>query len=91
MKTIDQLQWTMSCEVWHARDYGHKLQVSTYRGTYGEGKHYSAGTWKGLGVPGLVLQESRSLIDGIWSEYLIHRYGIQEELPIKWAGEPDPF
>lgn len=91
MKPNDKLMWTMCVHVWHAPDYGHKLQIVTYRGFDGPSKYYDGGTWKGLGIPGMVLEQVRSLADGILSEHLVMRYGLQEELPIKWAGEPDPF
>jgi len=91
LKPNDRLQWTMVFHVWHAADYGHKLQIVTYNAYNSDGKYYDAGTWKGLGIPGAVLEQARSLADGILSEQLITRYGVQEELPVKWAGEPDPF
>lgn len=87
----EKLQWTLTFQVYHSPTYGHKLLLCTERGLYGDPHWKSLGSWKGLGIPEDVLTEARSSVMARIDEYLVTRYGVQGELPMKWAGEPDPF
>lgn len=91
MKDDVKLQWTLTFQVYHSRDWGHKLLMCREKGLYAEPKWDSLGTWKGLGVPETVLKQALSTVVAAISEHLVNRYGVQGELPVAWAGEPDPF
>lgn len=86
-----KLQWTMTVQVYHSRDFGHKILMCREKGLYGGPKWDALGTWKGLGVPESLLKAASTLVLAAFTEHLVNRYGVQGELPVAWAGEPDPF
>lgn len=83
-------QWAMTVVVLHSPRLGHEVRVLTQS----QGRDpvsRSGGSWKGLGLPEPVLSTLRAFVDSTLTEHLMTRYGIQGELPMTWAGEPEPF
>jgi hypothetical protein len=85
---IERAQWTLDVSVFHVKGFGKRLQAATLGQ---RGGWHSAGTWQwtGLGVPAALLPDIQARICAVIVEHLTTRYGIQEELPFRWAGEPD--
>lgn len=86
----DKAQWALYVTVWHSQTFGHYITVETQT----QGRHpkgHSGGSWKGLGIPEQVLSELNAMLQALVTEHLVTRYGVQGELPMRWAGEPDPF
>lgn len=83
-------QWTMDVVIWHDQSFGHQMTVTTQ--TKGrDGRLAGTWNWKGLGVPEDLVYDMEARLIGILTEHLVSRYGVAGELPLKWAGEPDPF
>lgn len=89
-ETEGKLQWAMSVGIYHDPSFGHRMEL-WYGSTAREPKVISLGSWKGIGVPEGVLNLARAAIDAHFSDHLVTRYGIAGELPLRWAGDPDPF
>lgn len=85
-----QWQWAMLVKVLHGPAFGHRLEVEVQKRGLSS-ITFSGGSWNGLGIPADVLYGFRAQLDAIVSDHLITRYGLREELPTKWSGEPDPF
>lgn len=87
---VQRWQWRMLTTIYHGPGFGHYIELETIsKGR--EGVRIGAGSWNTLGIPEPVLTQARTLLDAKFTEHLVSRYGVQGELPIKWAGEPDPF
>lgn len=86
-KRPDQLQWRLVVGVWHGQAFGHKITMGHGR-AHGPLMASSLGSWKGLGIPDAVLRPATAVVLSTLEEHLITRYGIDSELPMKWAGEP---
>lgn len=86
----EKWQWAMLVKVLHGPKFGHRVEIQL-RSKARETLTLEGGSWTGLGVPGDVLQSLRSQLDAIVSDHLVTRYGIRDELPLKWSGEPGPF
>jgi hypothetical protein len=83
-------QWALHVIVWHGPSFGHQITIETQP----QGREpwsQSAGSWKGIGLPGDVLQGARAMLDSIFTEHLVTRYGIQDELPFHVVSEGEPF
>lgn len=87
---IERWQWAMLVKVLHGPKFGHRIEIQL-RSKARETLTLDGGTWTGLGVPDDVLVCIRAQLDAILTDHLVTRYGIREELPLKWSGEPDPF
>lgn len=85
-----QWQWALLFKVLHGPKFGHRIEIEVQKRGL-TGVTFSGGTWTGLGIPAEVLEKVRAQLDAIVSDHLITRYGLREELPMKWSGEPDPF
>jgi hypothetical protein len=83
-------QWRLLVSVFHGPGFGHYIEIETWSKA-GQPVRTGGGTWNSMGIPESVLTELRTLVDAKITEHLVTRYGIQGELPIAWAGEPDPF
>jgi hypothetical protein len=87
---IKDIQWTMTVEVVQNSKIGHGLTLIRM-GKNRPVKETFLGSWRGLGVPEAVLVHARTAIDAAFTDYLMNRYGVAEELPLKWSGELEPF
>lgn len=86
----ETVQWSFLVQVLHGQQFGHRIE---YRIKSRGRQEYvtSGGNWKGLGVPKEILDMTLAHVDAIVGDHLVTRYGIQDELPLKWSGDPDPF
>lgn len=91
MSNYGAWQWNLSIVVYHDASFGHAIKAEQVWNGRQECKEHFLGSWKGLGVPESVLNQARAMIDSIFTEHLVSRYGVQGELPTKWSGDPDPF
>ena len=91
MYDTSKVQWTMTVTVYHGSSFGHAIEVVTEtKGRPRLSTHDTIGSWRGIGVPAEVLRQARTAVDSIFSDHLVYRYGIQEELPA-WPDEVEPF
>jgi hypothetical protein len=83
-------QFTLDVSIDHGPQFGHLItaQVLTRRGGW-----TVVGTWRwqGLGVPEPLLTDLLTRINAVLTDHLVTRYGVQGELPVLWAGDPDAF
>lgn len=91
MPNLPKLQWECCFTIWHAPDFGHKLELRTYTKGRDAARKTELGSWTGLGVPEQLVQDATTLVNAAIVEHLVTRYGIRGELPMKWGGEPEPF
>ena len=84
------VQWTLDVSVFHGPEFGHRIYARVL-GQHGGWQDVGHWTWKGLGVPEPLLTELNARLVSVITEHLVTRYGVQGELPTRWAGEPDPF
>src|SRR5262249_28016541 len=91
VRTVNRrAQWAMHVVIYHESTCGHVIEVETQR--QGQEPYLSpSANWKGLGIPEPVLNSIRTAMDALLTEHLVSRYGVQGELPVTWAGEPEPF
>jgi hypothetical protein len=86
----EKWQWAMLVKVLHGPAYGHRIEMETR--IIGRSSHVEAlGSWRGVGIPEGVILPATAYVTAALHEHLITRYGIRDELPLKWSGEPDPF
>jgi hypothetical protein len=81
----------MTVSVFHSSSLGHEIELTLWSVGRGVQQPVNIGHWKGLGCPEKVLQEARTMVDAAFSSHVINRYGIADELPLKWSGGPEPF
>jgi hypothetical protein len=84
----ENCQWTFDVSIYHRSDLGHILRgaVLDRRG----GWHVvGTWTWKGLGVPAELVSDIQARVSAVVAEHLVTRYGIANQLPLRWAGEPE--
>lgn len=86
-----KVQWTMTVTIFHGPTYGHAVELATETtGHLDWQTHDTLGTWRGVGVPSESLQEMRTLIDTVFFEHMVRRYGVAETIE-GWGDVPDPF
>lgn len=85
-----KLQWALSVGIYHDPSFGHRIEM-WHGNTSRPPKLTHLGSWKGLGVPEPVIRDAETVVLAALTEHLVTRYGVQGELPITWAGEPEPF
>lgn len=84
-------QYVLTVTVWHGPTYGHAVDVDTVvKGRRDGDLSINIGTWRGIGIPVSTYRDILTSVNGIFSAYLIHRYGVAESLP-GWEVEPEPF
>jgi len=83
---VEVAQWTLDITVYHARGFGHRLRASVLAK---RGGWVTVGSWpwRGLGFPSELLPDIHARIEAVIDEHLLTRYGIRDELPLRWAGE----
>lgn len=80
----------MTVTVWHGSTFGHTVELDTV--TVGRPSTSDVlGSWSTLGIPGAVLSGITSSVHAVLTEHLVTRYGLADELPTRWAGDPEPF
>ena len=83
-------QWRIDVTVYHNQNEGHRLVMSTqHQG--GEAMERTIGTWKGLACPLPVLVQARAVLDAAFSNHVFTRYGVNDEIDLRWSDEPEPF
>jgi hypothetical protein len=83
-------QWQMGVLVYHDQRFGHRIVALTQ--TVGrDGRAYDLGSWRGIGVPEAVHNAALARVDSLFSEHLVSRYGIAQELWSRGEGESSPF
>lgn len=84
-------QFRLLGTVFHGPKFGHYMemerQIKGRDGTTRTG----LGQWTGVGIPEDVFRSASGLLVAAWEEHLITRYGCRDELPMRWAGEGEPF
>jgi len=83
-------QWTLDVTIYHDPAFGHRI-VGRVLGRTGGWSDVGSWAWKGLGVPESLLEDIQARVEAVIVEHLVSRYGVQGELPTRWAGEADPF
>lgn len=84
-------QYRQLMTVYHGGGFGHYMELERQIRGRNETHRTGLGQWNTLGIPEDVMRTSSGLIIAAWEEHLVTRYGVQGELPMKWAGEPEPF
>lgn len=85
-----KLQWAADITVWHEPSFGHRVTLTTQKQGHSPEQAFTT-TWKGLGIPWVVLTDIQSMVPAVVTEYLTWRYGVADELPSQWQGDPEPF
>jgi hypothetical protein len=83
-------QWTLDVTVFHGPEFGHQVKAAILSNR-GNWMRCGTWTWSGLGIPAEVVTDIQSRVAAIISEHLVTRYGVQGQLPMTWAGDPEPF
>ena len=86
----ERVQWRLGILIYHGSAFGHRISLETQRQGY-DTVERTIGSWKGLGIPESVLTQASAVLTAAFEEHLVSRYGVAGELPLRWAGEPDPF
>jgi hypothetical protein len=84
-------QWTMTVTIYHGPSFGHAIEVATEtKGRPAQSTRDSIGTWRGVGCPEDVYRGALTLINAIFGDHIMFRYGVASELK-PWEDVPDPF
>ena len=83
-------QWTLDVTVFHSPDFGHRIKAAVLSK---RGNWFQVGQWEwtGLGIPAELLVDVVTRVNAVIEEHLVTRYGVQGTLPMRWAGDPEPF
>lgn len=84
-------QWHLLIQISHGPSFGHEITMQQKLRGHDAGPRERIGSWTGLGVPETVLNQATAIIQAVITEHVVTRYGVAGELPLKWAGDPDPF
>jgi hypothetical protein len=84
-------QYYLSLAVYHAPSFGHKVDLWETIVARDYTREVGDWSWKGLGVPATLLRDMQARLSAVLAEHLTFRYGVADELPIRWAGDPEPF
>jgi hypothetical protein len=83
-------QWRLGVIVYHGPNFGHKLMLETQRQGF-DTIETSIGSWKGLGIPDAVLNHARAILDSCFTDHLVSRYGVANQLWDPRMEGPEPF
>lgn len=84
-------QYRQLATIYHGTDFGHYMELERQWRGRDATVRTGLGQWRSLGCPPDVLQASSGLLVAAWEEHILTRYGEQDVLLTKWAGEPEPF
>lgn len=90
MHEKDIPQFVLTATVWHGPTFGHSVELET-TSSRGALTHDNIGSWSTLGIPTQVLEGICTTVHAVLEEHLVTRYGVLDELPTRWAGDPEPF
>jgi hypothetical protein len=85
-KKAPTAQWTLDCSVFHVDGYRHVV-LARVLGRRGGWVSVGSWSWTGLGVPEPLVNDLQARIAAVVAEHLVTRYGVEGELPLRWAGE----
>ena len=73
------MQWELAAQVWHDNHGWHIIEISEL-GKRGWSTPHRVGRWRGIGVPGPLLDLATACVADTLEGHLIRRYGIQDTL-----------
>lgn len=82
-------QWTCDVTVFHVDGFKKRIRAGTL-GRHGGWVTVGTWEWSGLGIPPELIPDISGRITAVIEEHLCTRYGIEGELPFRWAGEAAP-
>jgi hypothetical protein len=83
-------QWRLGVIVYHGPRFGHRLELETQRQGF-DTICSSIGQWTGIGIPDPVLSHARAIVDAAFTDHLISRYGVANQLWDPRTEGPEPF
>lgn len=84
-------QYRLLATIYHGGNFGHYMELEQQWRGRDITSRIGLGQWRAMGCPPDVLQTSSAVLCATWEEHILTRYGEQDALLKKWAGDPDPF